>query len=82
MGRISSRRIVALAEIGRLTVEITRADPGAPAVETIRRVCELLLDEVAAAATDVLPKDTAARFEEAFRRKLDEVAFDDVISGR
>lgn len=68
--RISSRRIAALAEVGRLTLAIGRANPGEPSPERIGRIMALLRADIEDAMRGLFDPDTAQRFVDAMARRL------------
>lgn len=80
-GRICSRRVAALREIGKLTVEIAHAAPGLPSVATIRRVVDLLRIEVESIASEILSEDDLRRHREALERRLADGGLDKMIAG-
>jgi len=82
IGRTASRRIAALAEVGRLTVEIARADPGAPSAAVMKRICLLLLSDIEAAAAEVFDDATTGRLTTALRVRLDDDAIEAIVALR
>lgn len=80
IGRTASRRVAALAEVGRLTVEIARADPGAPSAVTMKRLLLQLRSDVEAAAGEVFDEATVARLTAAIRQRVDDRGMDALIA--
>ena len=68
--RISSRRIAALAEVGRLTIAIHRACPGEPSPDRLARVMALLRADVEAAVRGLFEERTAQRLLDEMARRL------------
>lgn len=68
--RISSRRIAALAEVGRLTVAIHRSCPGEPSPERLGRVMALLRADVEDAVRGLFDEKTAQRLLDEMARRL------------
>lgn len=70
--RTSSRRIAALAEVGRLTVLIARAAPGEPSPERLRRVLGQLRTDVEEAVDELFDEPVAAALRAALAASLPE----------
>jgi hypothetical protein len=68
--RTSSRRIAALAEVGRLTVAIHRANPGEPSPERLGRVMALLRNDVEDAVRGLFDEETAQLLLDEMARRL------------
>jgi hypothetical protein len=77
VGRLISRRVRALRAVADATVQIHELEAGAPPPSATRRVLDLLLTDVLAAAHEVLDPATAAA-----RRRLVGGVLDDLIRGR
>jgi hypothetical protein len=70
MGRLATRRISALREVANLTLVIARYDSGSPSPERMGRILELLTATIDEAVASVLPADTAANFQQAWRARI------------
>jgi len=68
--RTSSRRIAALAEVGRLTIAIHRSCPGEPSPERMGRVMALLRADIEDVVRALFDTGTAQRLFDEMARRL------------
>jgi hypothetical protein len=78
-GRLISRRIRALRAVADATIQIHTLEPGKPSPSATRRVLDLLLADVLAAAHEIFDHTTAEQLADALQKRLERGAVDQLI---